>query len=552
MASSKIRRRRAARRGARDKQGDHPGAAAAVDSHRRSFSWVSILLMVLGGAAWVMLFLWVWKGGAQQQQLQQQDGGTDDETPAQNRRNMRQMLQGYEYDPSNVLEHCNVNSPKADEFLEGYLNDVESPLPGYHVFCVVPELVGEQGVRLHMAAFAEGTRSNPVSSTGNTTLLDWGESAVDVKWMKHVRADIEHVLGPFMKRSDARVLQRRRTALAARQRRRKLASGEFDSKRYFSQQWRVFDAESGQPVTNVRKDIVDPFFATAAAAEATIRPRLMLVFEGGQWIWPGVRKGYRRTLQIQNVTVVLETEEMIPLVMSMNNLLTPEECEHIIGLSSPHMADSDVSFMDHDIGKPATQFRTSTTYFLPSSTKALKNMDVRMALLTRTRVHQQEQVQVLRYLEGQHYGAHLDYWDPRYYKSDPRFLEQIFGGHHNRLVTVLWYMSDVEEGGETNFPRAGGLSHPRNTQSCKQNDGVRYGYFSKPIKGMVTLFYSLKPDGSFDEYSLHAACAVKRGLKWAANKWIHNHPEVHLIRDDPLPGYDFRDPSTWDRAVLGF
>ena len=33
-----------------------------------------------------------------------------------------------------------------------------------------------------------------------------------------------------------------------------------------------------------------------------------------------------------------------------------------------------------------------------------------------------------------------------------------------------------------------------------------------------------RPDGMGDEMSLHAACAVANGTKWAANKWVHNVP----------------------------
>ena len=74
-------------------------------------------------------------------------------------------------------------------------------------------------------------------------------------------------------------------------------------------------------------------------------------------------------------------------------------------------------------------------------------------------------------------------------------------------------MSNVEKGGETGFPRAGGKPQPQDFSNCE-------GIFKvTPRKGKVILFYSLKPDGSFDEYSLHGGCAVAKGEKWAANKW---------------------------------
>lgn len=55
-----------------------------------------------------------------------------------------------------------------------------------------------------------------------------------------------------------------------------------------------------------------------------------------------------------------------------------------------------------------------------------------------------EDIQVLRYEEGQKYEAHYDY-----------FVDKVNiarGGH--RYATVLMYLSDVKKGGETVFPNA--------------------------------------------------------------------------------------------------
>lgn len=44
----------------------------------------------------------------------------------------------------------------------------------------------------------------------------------------------------------------------------------------------------------------------------------------------------------------------------------------------------------------------------------------------------------------------------------------------------------------------------------------------KARKGNALLFFSMKPDGSFDGASLHSGCPVLRGEKWSATKWIHS------------------------------
>ena len=91
------------------------------------------------------------------------------------------------------------------------------------------------------------------------------------------------------------------------------------------------------------------------------------------------------------------------------------------------------------------------------------------------------------------------------------------------MATVLWYLSDVEGGGETVFPRAGHRPHPRGLSPeggvCDQGLKVR------PEKGKAIVFYSLRPDGKPDELSLHGACPVVGAAdKWAANKWVWSVP----------------------------
>ena len=115
------------------------------------------------------------------------------------------------------------------------------------------------------------------------------------------------------------------------------------------------------------------------------------------------------------------------------------------------------------------------------------------------------------------YDHHHDYFDPRLYANDKETLHAIGHGRRNRLATVFWYLSDVEAGGETAFPRFNGAK-PLNMQDCET--GLRV----TPQKGRVIIFYSLLPNGQYDPLSLHGACPVKEGVKWAANKWVWDEP----------------------------
>ena len=50
----------------------------------------------------------------------------------------------------------------------------------------------------------------------------------------------------------------------------------------------------------------------------------------------------------------------ISQVFTIDPLLTSKECNYIIKKAAPEMANSPVSHIDSDVGKPDTQWRTST------------------------------------------------------------------------------------------------------------------------------------------------------------------------------------------------
>lgn len=262
----------------------------------------------------------------------------------------------------------------------------------------------------------------------------------------------------------------------------------------------------------------------------------LVVMRGGQWLWPGVRIGFRRTVDLSTVpglppgrtaerrNATLETLSLQPLVVAVEGFLSDEECDIIQELATPKIAYSGVVLKDVDEGKPASDFRTSQSTFLSSEEhQALKDIDYRTAGLVRIPRNHQETVQVLRYGNTEYYAAHNDYFDPKDYQNDQNTLRLIQNGRRNRLATVFWYLSDVSEGGHTAFPRFNNAPQPRDFKDCSK------GLLVKPERGKVIIFYSLKADGDMDPLSLHGACAVKGDdVKWAANKWVWNAPMGYI------------------------
>ena len=98
----------------------------------------------------------------------------------------------------------------------------------------------------------------------------------------------------------------------------------------------------------------------------------------------GIDVGYKRQIYAYDRLLELETYSLRPLVFHINNLLNKDEYDYIITTAKPKMEKSKVSFMDKDKGKEDKEFRTSSTYFMPSTAdKYLPLIDERIANLTR-------------------------------------------------------------------------------------------------------------------------------------------------------------------------
>ncbi|CAI9265239.1 unnamed protein product [Lactuca saligna] len=190
-----------------------------------------------------------------------------------------------------------------------------------------------------------------------------------------------------------------------------------------------------------------------------------------------------------------------------------DECEHLITLAKPHMEKSTV--VDSVTGKNKdSRVRTSSGTFLArGQDKTVESIEKRIADFTFLPVDHGEGFQVLHYEVGQKYEPHYDYFRDEYNTKN--------GGQ--RMATVLMYLSDVEEGGETVFPEAKG-----NISAVpwwnELSDCAKKGLSVKPKKGDALLFWSMTPDATVDPSSLHGGCPVIKGNKWSSTKWIRVNP----------------------------
>ncbi|XP_073220003.1 probable prolyl 4-hydroxylase 9 isoform X2 [Cicer arietinum] len=88
---------------------------------------------------------------------------------------------------------------------------------------------------------------------------------------------------------------------------------------------------------------------------------------------------------------------------------------------------------------------------------------------------------------------------------------------NGEMASFLLYLTNVEDGGETMFPFENG-SNMDGSYGYEDCVGLRV----KPRQGDGLLFYSLLPNGTIDQTSLHGSCPVIKGEKWVATKWIRD------------------------------
>ena len=241
---------------------------------------------------------------------------------------------------------------------------------------------------------------------------------------------------------------------------------------------------------------------------------------------PKYRQGSARELELK-----MEAISCAPQVFQIDDFLSKVEVEHIIDLvkdgsrnitlsrSAVHPGGvSDYSSDGDKVGNEQadTTTRSSTNAWIEREATPIVDSIYRRAAdllgideaLMRHRSDEEhpelatdhsiaERMQLVHYAEGEQYNAHHDFSFP------------VFGNRHqpSRFATLLLYLNDVEEGGETIFPRA---------INSESHDGISV----KPKAGTAIFFYNVLPDGNLDDLSQHQSAPVRSGEKYLANLWI--------------------------------
>lgn len=174
-----------------------------------------------------------------------------------------------------------------------------------------------------------------------------------------------------------------------------------------------------------------------------------------------------------------------PLVVVLGSVLDDAECDALIELSREKLKRSKIGST-----REVNDIRTSSGAFLTDvQDETITNVEKRIADIIGIPVEHGEGLHILNYKPGQEYKEHFDF-----------FAATSKSAANNRICTVVLYLNDVEEGGETYFP--------------KLNLSVL------PKKGSAVYFEYFYTNQELNELTLHGGAPVVQGEKWIATQWI--------------------------------
>ena len=176
-------------------------------------------------------------------------------------------------------------------------------------------------------------------------------------------------------------------------------------------------------------------------------------------------------------------------IYAVANFFTESECTRLRGLVDATAEPSKLFDNPYESG-----FRTSFSGNLSRADPFIRMIERRIDDLLGIPSENGETVQGQRYMPGQEFKPHQDYFHTsQSYWADVRQR----GGQ--RSWTAMAFLNQVEEGGATDFPKLD-LSIP-------------------PQPGALLFWNNMNPDGSPNADTLHAGRPVIKGTKYIITKW---------------------------------
>lgn len=184
-----------------------------------------------------------------------------------------------------------------------------------------------------------------------------------------------------------------------------------------------------------------------------------------------------------------------PIVELLGACLSGRDCARLIELAGSQLAAlGTVGVSDHEIHRS----RVGEGTWVHGPDPVLDRVEALVSRLTGRPISHQETLHVIRYGEGGRYLPHYDVFDEE--APGGRRALELAG---QRTDTVLFYLDEGCEGGETVFPRLGLVVRPGRGHAVRWRNTWR---------------------GERLDETLHEGLPVLRGEKWVATAWVRERP----------------------------
>ena len=189
-----------------------------------------------------------------------------------------------------------------------------------------------------------------------------------------------------------------------------------------------------------------------------------------------------------------------PHILSLPAFVSPEICDHIVARATPRLARAQVYDPATGLGR-VEQHRSNSAFAfnLETTDLVLVLLRERIARTAGLPVTGLEPSQVLRYGVGETFDWHVDWLDP----AIPGQASDL-ATRGQRIATLLLYLNDDFEGGETAF----------------ESSGLRH----RARRGDALMWANTLPQGGVDHTTRHAGLPPIRGKKWVLSQWMRPAP----------------------------
>ncbi|MDE2436378.1 MAG: 2OG-Fe(II) oxygenase [Sphingomonadales bacterium] len=184
-------------------------------------------------------------------------------------------------------------------------------------------------------------------------------------------------------------------------------------------------------------------------------------------------------------------------VWAAADFVTPDECERLMAMIDRTATPSQI--LDHGYNEV---WRTSYSGDVDVNDTFVQMIERRIDDLLGIPHEWGETMQGQRYEPGQEFREHMDW----FWTKAPYFKDETRRGGQ-RSFTAMIYLNDVEEGGETAF--------------------VNLGMSIPPQRGVLLAWNNGTPDGSLNQFTLHAGTPVVKGTKYIITKWYRTRKWGH-------------------------